>query len=122
MVLFENADCYLLCFPYTSLIILSFTVVTRRAFTWARKYGLRINLDMHSLPGSQNGWNHSGKLGTVGFLNGTMGIVNAQRSLNYIRTVTEFISQPEYRNLVPMFSFINEPAVGTIGNETMREL
>lgn len=77
---------------------------------------------MHALPGSQNGWNHSGKLGTVGFLNGTMGIVNAQRSLNYIRTVAEFISQPEYRNVVPMFELINEPAVGTIGNETMREL
>lgn len=97
-------------------------VLKPRAFTWARKYGLRINLDIHALPGSQNGWNHSGKLGTVGFLNGTMGIVNAQRSLNYIRTVAEFISQPEYKNLVPMFSFINEPAVGTIGNETMREL
>jgi glucan 1,3-beta-glucosidase len=55
-------------------------------------------------------------------LNGTMGIVNAQRSLNYIRTVAEFINQPQYKNVVPMFSVINEPAVDTIGNETMREL
>ena len=23
---------------------------------WARKYGLRIYLDIHGLPGSQNGW------------------------------------------------------------------
>lgn len=106
----------------TWLTTLEHPFLSNRAFTWARKYGLRINLDIHALPGSQNGWNHSGKLGTVGFLNGTMGIVNAQRSLNYIRTVAEFISQPEYKNLIPMFSFINEPAVGTIGNETMREL
>jgi glucan 1,3-beta-glucosidase len=27
-----------------------------RAITWARKYGLRINLDLHAVPGSQNGW------------------------------------------------------------------
>lgn len=27
-----------------------------KAITWARKYGLRINLDLHTIPGSQNGW------------------------------------------------------------------
>jgi glucan 1,3-beta-glucosidase len=26
-----------------------------KAIQWSRKYGLRINLDLHSLPGSQNG-------------------------------------------------------------------
>lgn len=26
-----------------------------QAFEWARKYGLRINLDLHTIPGSQNG-------------------------------------------------------------------
>lgn len=93
-----------------------------KALTWARKYGLRVNLDLHTVPGSQNGWNHSGKLGNIGFLNGTMAIVNAQRTLNYIRTLTEFISQDQYKNVVPMFSIINEPAVDTIGNQTMREL
>ena len=72
------------------------------------------------MPGSQNGWNHSGKLGTTGFLNGTNALFNAQRGLNYVRTLTEFFNQPEYRNVVPMFSIINEPQVETIGNETMR--
>lgn len=36
-----------------------------RALGWARKYGLRVLLDLHGLPGSQNGWNHSGKAGVV---------------------------------------------------------
>jgi glucan 1,3-beta-glucosidase len=27
-----------------------------KAIEWARKYGIRINLDLHALPGSQNGW------------------------------------------------------------------
>ena len=26
-----------------------------RMFGWARKYGLRVNLDLHSIPGGQNG-------------------------------------------------------------------
>ena len=66
-----------------------------RAIAWARKYGLRINLDLHALPGSQNGWNHSGRLGTINVLYGPMGINNAERSLDYIRIISEFISQPE---------------------------
>ena len=31
-----------------------------KAIEWARKYGLRINLDLHAVPGSQNGYNHVG--------------------------------------------------------------
>jgi hypothetical protein len=26
-----------------------------RLFGWARKYGIRVNLDLHTIPGSQNG-------------------------------------------------------------------
>ncbi|KAI6043138.1 exo-beta-1,3-glucanase [Pisolithus marmoratus] len=73
-----------------------------KAIQWARKYGLRINLDFHALPGSQNGWNHSGKLGSINVLNGPMGYANAQRSLDYIRILAEFISQPEYRDVDPL--------------------
>lgn len=91
-----------------------------KAFGWARKYGLRVNLDLHAVPGSQNGYNHSGKQGTINFLNGVMGIANAQRTLNIIRTVTEFISQPEYKNVVPMFSVLNEPYAATIGVDVLR--
>jgi aryl-phospho-beta-D-glucosidase BglC (GH1 family) len=86
-----------------------------KAIQWARKYGLRINVDLHSAPGSQNGWNHSGKLASQGFLAGTMGIANAQRTLNYIRIITEFISQPEYKNIVPFFGILNEPYSGANG-------
>jgi glucan 1,3-beta-glucosidase len=86
-----------------------------KAIQWARKYGLRINLDFHALPGSQNGWNHSGKLGSVNVLYGPMGLANAQRSLDYIRIIAEFISQPEYRDVVVMFGITNEPQGTTVG-------
>ncbi|KAF9645167.1 glycoside hydrolase family 5 protein [Thelephora ganbajun] len=90
-----------------------------RAFQWARKYGLRIMIDLHTAPGSQNAFNHSGKKATFNFLSGPMGYANAQRMVNYIRIFTEFISQPEYVNVAPVFGIINEPRVGTIGKETL---
>ncbi|KAK6130644.1 hypothetical protein DH2020_035619 [Rehmannia glutinosa] len=30
------------------------------AFSWAEKYGIKIIVDLHCAPGSQNGWEHSG--------------------------------------------------------------
>ncbi|KAH7889854.1 exo-beta-1,3-glucanase [Phlebopus sp. FC_14] len=90
-----------------------------KAIQWARKYGIRINLDFHALPGSQNGWNHSGKLGSVNVLNGPMGLANAQRSLDYIRIIAEFISQPEYRDVVVMFGVTNEPQGTTVGQDAL---
>ncbi|KAI5120174.1 hypothetical protein M0805_008440 [Coniferiporia weirii] len=90
---------------------------TLRLFRWARKYGLRVNLDLHTAPGSQNGYNHSGKEGQINFLNGIMGFVNAQRMLDYIRVIAEFISQPEYKDLISMFGIINEPLTGIMGQD-----
>ncbi|KAF8322657.1 glycoside hydrolase [Clavulina sp. PMI_390] len=89
-----------------------------KALEWARKYGIRINLDLHTIPGSQNGFNHSGRLGVINFLNGTMGIANAQRAMDYIRIITEFISQPQYKH-VTLWSFLNEPVLSTIGRDIL---
>ena len=102
------------------LIICSYFL---KAIKWARKYGLRINLDFHAVPGSQNAWNHSGKMGTVNFLYGPMGMANAQRTLDYIRVITEFISQPQYKDVVTMFGVVNEPRAGPyIGKENLSDL
>ena len=90
-----------------------------KAIQWARKYGIRINLDLHALPGSQNGWNHSGRLGTINVLNGPMGLANAQRSLDYIRILAEFISQDEYKDVVVMFGITNEPQAPTFGQDAL---
>ncbi|WOO83892.1 putative glucan 1,3-beta-glucosidase D [Vanrija pseudolonga] len=80
-----------------------------KAIQWARKYGLRINLDLHTVPGSQNGWNHSGKIGLANWLNGPMGLANAQRSLDYMRSIAQFITQPEYLPVIQLYGFLNEP-------------
>lgn len=53
-------------------------------------------------------------------LNGPMGLANAQRSLDYIRIIAEFISQPEYRDVVPLFGVTNEPYGMTIGQPAIQ--
>lgn len=86
-----------------------------KAIQWGRKYGIRIYLDLHALPGSQNGWNHSGKSGSVNFMYGVMGIANAQRTLTYLRILTEFVSQKQYRDVVGIVGIVNEILWGTVG-------
>ncbi|KAL1705182.1 glycoside hydrolase family 5 protein [Schizophyllum commune] len=82
-----------------------------KAVEWARKYGIRIYLDLHSLPGSQNGWNHSGR----SIMHGTMGLANAQRTLTYLRILVEFVSQAQYREVVPIVGIVNEILWSAIG-------
>lgn len=48
-----------------------------------------------------------------------MGIANAERALYYIRILTEFISQPEYQNLVVAFGIVNEALVDSIGKDAI---
>lgn len=91
-----------------------------KALTWARKYGLRIYLDLHALPGSQNGWNHSGKVGSINVMKGVMGIANAQRTLTYLRIFTQFISQPQYKDVVLMLGVLNEVRYELTGADAVR--
>lgn len=48
-----------------------------------------------------------------------MGLANAQRTLYYIRVLTEFISQPAYRDLIPIFGIVNEALLEVIGRDSL---
>ncbi|KAF2825513.1 glycoside hydrolase [Ophiobolus disseminans] len=80
-----------------------------RGIEYCRQNGLRVNLDLHGAPGSQNGWNHSGRQGVIGWLNGTDGDLNAQRTLDIHHKLSVFFAQPRYKNLVTMYGLVNEP-------------
>ncbi len=80
-----------------------------RGIEWARKHGLRINLDLHALPGSQNGWNHSGRQGPIGWMNGTNGALNVNRSLDVHDRLSRFFAQDRYRNVISHYGLANEP-------------
>lgn len=80
-----------------------------RAIEWARKHGLRINLDLHGAPGSQNGWGHSGRQGQIGWLKGPNGAANAQRSLEVHDRLSKFFAQDRYKNIIAFYGLVNEP-------------
>lgn len=80
-----------------------------RGIEYARQQGLRVNLDLHGLPGSQNGWNHSGRQGVIGWLNGTDGSLNSQRSIDVHDQLSKFFAQPRYKNIITLYGLANEP-------------
>lgn len=81
-----------------------------RGIEWARSEGLRVCLDLHSAPGSQNGNDHSGRRGFIGWLNGTQsGQVNADRTLDIHSRLSAFFAQPRYKNVITMYGVLNEP-------------
>lgn len=80
-----------------------------RAIEWCREFGLRVNLDLHGVPGSQNGWAHSGHQGTINWLQGPNGDKNGQRSLDIHDQMSQFFAQDRYKNVVTMYGLVNEP-------------
>ncbi|KAI1941494.1 hypothetical protein LOZ57_005622 [Ophidiomyces ophidiicola] len=80
-----------------------------RGIEYCRKYGLRVKLDLHGAPGSQNGWNHSGRQGQIRWLNGTDGSKNAQRTLDIHDQLSKFFAQPRYENVITLYGLVNEP-------------
>ncbi|PGH13098.1 hypothetical protein AJ80_06470 [Polytolypa hystricis UAMH7299] len=88
-----------------------------RAIEYCRKYGIRVKLDMHGLPGSQNGWNHSGRSGSIGWLHGNDGDLHAQRSLDIHSQLSTFFSQPRYNNVITIYGLANEPMMLTLDIE-----
>ena len=92
-----------------------------RGIEWARKHGLRVNLDLHALPGSQNGWNHSGRQGDIRWLNGTDGTLNGQRSLDLHNQLSQFFAQPRYANVIQFYGLVNEPKMLSLPTATVLE-
>ena len=82
-----------------------------RGIEWARKHGLRVKLDLHGVPGSQNGWNHSGKQGKVDWISGPDGSTNAQRTLDIHSQLSKFFAQDRYKNIIAFYGLVNEPAL-----------
>lgn len=90
-----------------------------RGIEYARQNGLRVNLDLHGAPGSQNGWNHSGRQGDIGWLNGTNGAMNGQRTIDIHNQLSQFFTQPRYKNLVTMYGLVNEPRMTGLDTSTV---
>jgi glucan 1,3-beta-glucosidase len=73
------------------------------AFRTAQANGLGVLLDLHGLPGSQNGWDHSGRQGALGWHTSP---ANLAHSLRVIEGLAEFCKSRE--NLLGV-ELVNEP-------------
>jgi glucan 1,3-beta-glucosidase len=49
-----------------------------------------------------------------------MGLANAERSLSYMQTLAEFVSQPEIAPVVPLFGIVNEILWAEIGETPIK--
>jgi len=49
----------------TILILFTYRFYLKRLLQWADEIGLKILLDLHGAPGSQNGFDNSGRRGDV---------------------------------------------------------
>ena len=74
-----------------------------RAFKAAKANGLSVLLDLHGLPGSQNGWDHSGRKGALGWHTSKE---NIDHSLHVIENLA--VHCKDFDNLLGI-ELVNEP-------------
>ncbi|TKA32731.1 hypothetical protein B0A50_00956 [Salinomyces thailandicus] len=85
-----------------------------QAVQWARELGMRVLIDLHGAPGSQNGQDNSGLIGPVLFPSNE---TNAERSINVLRNLTEEFSQDMYGDTVMGIELLNEPRLSSNGTD-----
>lgn len=76
-----------------------------QALEWSRKYNLKVWIDLHGAPGSQNGFDNSGLRDTLQWQNGN----NQQFTLDVLQTIFEKYGGPDYSDIVAGIELINEP-------------
>jgi glucan 1,3-beta-glucosidase len=92
----------------------------KRLADWCREEGLQVWLDLHTAPGSQNGFDNSGHLGPKPSCNGwdesyynffkTETLApNVVRTLKIIDHITEQVAKDGMTDVVTGFGLLNEP-------------
>lgn len=77
-------------------------VYVERLFEWASELNMRVILDVHAAPGSQNGWDHSGRAGEIGWERGD----NVERTLDFVRQLAQRFGQ---QRVLYGIEVLNEP-------------
>lgn len=88
-----------------------------RAITWARETGLKIIVDLHGAPKSQNGFDHSGqKLVALGWGDGDSVAYTHQT----FRVLNEKYAKPDMQDVVIAIQPVNEPFLAKVSQDTVR--
>ncbi|WVO13485.1 hypothetical protein L204_101105 [Cryptococcus depauperatus] len=78
-----------------------------KAIAWSRYYGLKVLIDLHGAPGSQNGYDNSGRRGDALW---ATDINNVKRCVDIIAQLAKKYSDPNYFGVVTALALLNEPA------------
>ena len=78
-----------------------------RIMSYANTYNMQVVLDIHGLPGSQNGKDHSGHEGLIGWFTNA----NQMRSLTAVSAAMNFIKTSPNSQVVAALEICNEPNI-----------
>ncbi|RUP52071.1 glycoside hydrolase superfamily [Jimgerdemannia flammicorona] len=104
--------------PYVSGLQVDYV---KKAITWAAKYGMYVFVDLHGVPGSQNGFDNSGRQGAINWTSGGFSGSNVQRSLKVITQLATILTAAPYGSTVLSIELINEPANWGIDVSVLKE-
>lgn len=89
-----------------------------KAIDWARATGLKVWIDLHGAPGSQNGFDNSGHLvSTLGWGSGDTVAV----TLSVLNTISTKYAQPAYQDTVVGIELLNEPFGPKLNIDTIKK-
>jgi glucan 1,3-beta-glucosidase len=91
-----------------------------RVIGWARTYNVKVLVDLHGAPGSQNGYDNSGQRGAANFANDNN---NAVRTRDVLQRIAQKYADPSYWQVVTSLALLNEPATYLDNNllQTIRQ-
>ncbi|KAF1851291.1 glycoside hydrolase family 5 protein [Cucurbitaria berberidis CBS 394.84] len=78
------------------------------AVDWSRGLGLKIVIDLHGAPGSQNGYDNSGqRIDRPTWQSGD----TVQQTLQVLKTISQRYAKAEYQDVIIGIQLLNEPAL-----------
>lgn len=83
-----------------------------KAIGWARSQGMKVWVDCHGSPGSQNGHDHSGRRGAVEWQQND----NLNKSTAVLVTMAQKYGAQEYADVVVGLEIVNEPTANAPNN------
>lgn len=88
------------------------------AIDWARGTGLKVLIDLHGAPGSQNGYDNSGqRMDTPTWTQGD----TLDQTLSVLQTIADKYAQTEYQDVIAGIQLLNEPAGYTLDLNTIKQ-
>ncbi|CZR54831.1 probable glucan 1,3-beta-glucosidase precursor [Phialocephala subalpina] len=88
------------------------------AIDWARGTGLKIWIDLHGAPGSQNGFDNSGhRISTPGWQQGD----TVAQTLAVLETITAKYAQTSYQDVVVAIELLNEPLSSELNFDELKQ-